>query len=85
MVANGDQIMSNLVGTGCMATSVIATFAAVEADLVKASVSGLVCFEVAAQLAAKNSSGPGSFKEKLFDCLYNLNAKAISRMQRIEC
>ena len=85
LVFNGDRIMSSLVGTGCMAASVIGTFAAVESDLVKASVSGLVCFEVAAQLAAKRSRGPGSFKEELFDCLYNLDAKTISRMQRVKC
>jgi hydroxyethylthiazole kinase len=77
--------MSSLVGTGCMAASVIGTFAAVEADLVKASVAGLVCFEIAAQLAERYSTGPGSFKGKLFDCLYNLNAKTISRMQKVRC
>lgn len=84
-VANGHKIMSSLVGTGCMAASVIGTFAAVEPDLVKASVAGLVCFEVAAQMAAKNSRGPGSFKAELFDCLYNLNAKTIFRMQKVKC
>ncbi len=84
-VNNGHKIMSSLVGTGCMATSVIGTFAAVEKDLVKASVAGLVCFEVAAQLAAQKSKGPGSFKEKLFDCLYKLDAKIVSRMQRVRC
>ena len=40
-------MMADVVGTGCMATSVIGTFAAVEKDLVVASVAGLVCYEVA--------------------------------------
>ena len=84
-VSNGHKIMSSLVGTGCMAASVIGAFAAVEMDLVKASVSGLVCFEVAAELAAKESKGPGSFKEKLFDSLYYLDLKKVSRMQRVRC
>ncbi|PIP19511.1 MAG: hydroxyethylthiazole kinase [Candidatus Omnitrophica bacterium CG08_land_8_20_14_0_20_41_16] len=85
LVANGNELMSKVVGTGCMAASVIGTFAAVEQDLVKAGVSGLVCFEVAAELAAKKSPGPGSFREKLFDCLYNLDAKTVSRMQKVRC
>jgi hydroxyethylthiazole kinase len=85
MVSNGDKIMTSLVGTGCMATSVIGAFAAVEKDLVYASVSGLVCFEVAAQLAAAKSNGPGSFKENLFDSLYNLSSSQVTRLQKIEC
>jgi hydroxyethylthiazole kinase len=66
-----------------MATSVIGTFAAVETDPVVASVAGLVCYEVAAEIAAKSASGPGSFKEKLIDAVYNLDSGTIKRMQKI--
>ena len=83
-VLNGHSMMADIVGTGCMATSVIGTFAAVEKDLVVASVAGLVCYEVAAEIAAKNANGPGSFKEKLIDAVYNLDSSTIKRMQRIE-
>jgi len=84
LVKNGHPRMSEIVGTGCMATSVIATFAAVCRDLALAAVAGLVCFEISAECAAKKTSGPGTFKEKLFDCLYFLDKKAIDRMQRVE-
>ncbi len=84
-ISNGDKIMADLVGTGCMATSVIGAFAAVEPDLAKASVAGLVCFEVAAELAARSADGPGSFKQRLYDSLYKLDSDAISRMQKIKC
>ncbi|MDD5665337.1 MAG: hydroxyethylthiazole kinase [Candidatus Omnitrophica bacterium] len=84
-ISNGDKLMASLVGTGCMAASVIGAFAAVEKDLVKAAVSGLVCFEVAGELAAKKSNGPGGFKVHLFDSLYNLKRVTVSRMQRIKC
>jgi hydroxyethylthiazole kinase len=83
-VMNGHSMMANIVGTGCMATSVIGTFAAVETDLVAASVSGLVCYEVAAQLAAMDSTGPGTFKEMMFDSVYSLNSGTVKRMQRTE-
>ena len=84
LVKNGHIMMANIVGTGCMATSVIGTFAAVEKDFVGASVAGLVCYEVAAEKAAAQAEGPGSFKEKLFDAVYNLDAETVERMQRIE-
>lgn len=84
LVKNGHPMMANIVGTGCMATSVIGTFAAVENDLVAASAAGLVCYEVAAELAAEKALGPGSFKERLFDEVYNLDGKTVERMQRAE-
>jgi hydroxyethylthiazole kinase len=84
MVKNGHYMMANIVGTGCMATSVIGTFAAVEEDMVEASVAGLVCYEVAAEVAAKAATGPGTFKEKLFDAVFNLDKDTIDRMQRVE-
>ena len=51
VVMNGHEMMGNVVGTGCMATSVIGTFAAVEEDLVKACSSALVCFGLAAEIS----------------------------------
>ena len=83
VVKNGDPMMVHVVGTGCMAASVIGTFAAVEKDLALAAVAGLVCFEIAAECAVKISKGPGSFKEKLYDCLYALDVKTITSRQKV--
>ena len=84
LVKNGHPMMAAIVGTGCMAASVIGTFAAVEEDWVAASVAGLVCYEIAAEIAAQEARGPGSFKEKLYDAVFNLDARTVNRMQRIE-
>jgi hydroxyethylthiazole kinase len=84
LVKNGHSMMANIVGTGCMATSVLGAFAAVEEDLVEASIAGLVCYEVAAEVAANAAKGPGTFKEKLFDAVFNLDAETVNRMQRVE-
>ena len=84
LVKNGHPMMADIVGTGCMASSVIGTFAAVEKDLVSASVAGLVCFEIAAEIAARDAKGPGTFKESLYDSVYSLDSETINRMQRIE-
>ena len=53
--------MARVVGTGCMATSIIGAFAAVEPDLAVAAASALVCFGVAAELAAGKCLGAGQF------------------------
>lgn len=84
LVKNGHPLMTRVVGTGCMATSVIGAFAAVEGDLNLASACALACYEIAAELAAEKASGPASFKERLFDCLSNLDRQTVDRMQRIE-
>ena len=84
LVSNGHPMMTDVVGTGCMATSVIGTFAAVERNLSLAAACALACFGIAAELAAAQASGPASFKEKLFDCLYSLTPETVARMQRID-
>lgn len=83
MVRNGHSLMAHVVGTGCMAASAIGTFAAVEKDPVIAATAGLVCFEVAAEQAAKTARGPASFKELLFDRIFSLNAASLKRLQKV--
>jgi hydroxyethylthiazole kinase len=83
LVRNGDPMMTHVVGTGCMATSVIGAFAAVETDLAVAAAAGLACFEIAAELAAGKASGPASFKERLFDCLFSLDRETVKKRQQI--
>ncbi len=84
LIQNGHPLMGRVVGTGCMAASVIGAFAAVEPDLALAAASGLVCFEVAAECAAQACLGPGSFKECLFDYLHHLDKETIDRLQQVE-
>ena len=84
IVKNGCDIMAHVVGTGCMATSVIGTFSAVCKDLAIGATAGLCCYEVAAELACKDSKGPGTFKESLFDNIYNLDKEKIERLKRVE-
>lgn len=84
LISNGHIMMSDIVGTGCMAASCIGAFIAVEKDLVYAASSALLCFEIAAELASRRAKGPASFKAQLFDCLYKLNNNHIKKLQKIE-
>lgn len=83
VVANGHEMMTHVVGTGCMAASVVGAFAAVEKDLLLAATAGLVCYEVAAERAAREARGPAQFKERLFDELYGLDRRAVDEAQQV--
>jgi hydroxyethylthiazole kinase len=83
-VRNGHPMMSSVVGTGCMAASVIGAFAAVGEDLGYAAASALACYGIAGELAAETAAGPASFKASLIDFLYHLDRATIERMQKID-
>jgi len=86
IVKNGHPFMGKVVGTGCMAASVIAAFASVETDTPQASANALSCYGVAAEVAAEmlTSVGPMNFKANLFDAMSGLNRQQVSRRYRIE-
>jgi hydroxyethylthiazole kinase len=84
LVCNGHAMMANLVGTGCMAASVIGTFVgATPNQIPEAAAAGLACYEIAAEQAVKKSDGPGSFRMQLFDCISRLDEKQIRAMQQV--
>jgi len=82
LIDNGHKMMGAIVGTGCMASSVICCFAAVEKDYAFAATSALVCFGIAGELAAKSSKGPGTYKEAFYDEIYNLDKEKITKFER---
>jgi len=84
VVRNGHPMMATLVGTGCMAASVIGTFAGALPDQIpEAAAAGLACYEIAAELAVKKSDGPGTFVQHLFDCIAKLDEKQVRAMQQV--
>ncbi len=84
LINNGHDMLGKVVGTGCMAASVIGAFAAVEQDYAEAAASALICFGIAGELAAKNSRGPGTYKERFYDEIYNLSKETVEKMARFE-
>ena len=71
-IENGHPMMGRISGTGCMATSVIASFVAVSRNTAEASAAALAAFGIAGERAAAGTSGPGTFKSALFDQLSHL-------------
>ena len=82
LVHNGDKLLTKVTGAGCLLTSVIGAFAALEKDLVLAATGALVCYGTAAELAASQSreAGPGSFQIEMLNQLHLLNTDDISRL-----
>jgi hydroxyethylthiazole kinase len=67
LVGNGHPMMGRISGTGCMATSIVASFAAVSKDMLVASVAALASFGIAGENASLQAHSPFSFKVALFD------------------
>ena len=82
-VDNGHPWLTTLTGTGCMATTLIAAFAAVERDYLLAALGGMACLGLAAELAAGRAGGPASFKVALFDRLYHLSPEQLAAGARL--
>jgi hydroxyethylthiazole kinase len=83
-ISNGSPMLRTITATGCMVTSLIATFAAVCDDYILASAGALVCFGLAGERAAVKAQGPGSFKVNLFDEVYNLNEEIICKDLKVK-
>ncbi|HHV34137.1 MAG TPA: hypothetical protein GXX59_00950, partial [Syntrophomonadaceae bacterium] len=83
-VENGHHMMGTITGTGCMLASVVACFAAVEAEYFKASLTALTTFGLAGELTITRPGvkGPGSFKVGFFDEIYNLTEEKIKNGAR---
>ena len=83
-IANGHPMLAKVVGTGCISTVIVASFAAVQPDPFVASVGGLTAFGIAGELAARDANEkPGTFHVGLYDALYAVNDAAVRERARV--
>jgi hydroxyethylthiazole kinase len=83
-VANGDPLLGTVTGTGCIATALSGCFLAVRADApVDAAAEALAALGVAAEDAAREASGPGTFHAGLYDALHALDPAELDARARI--
>lgn len=82
-ISNGDEMLTRVTGTGCLLTSILGAFAAVEKDYVLAATSGLAMYGVAAEMARQTVNSPGSFQIALLDTLYEITPEHIENISRI--
>ncbi len=85
IVRNGDPMLATVTGTGCMATTAIAGFAAVQKDKFLAAIGGLVTFGLAGEYAAKKAGkNPGTFHFALYDSLAAMDHNDIVTQAKAE-
>ncbi|XJZ28842.1 hydroxyethylthiazole kinase [Bacillota bacterium Lsc_1132] len=83
LIKNGDPALTKVTGTGCLLTSVIGAFAAVEKNHVIAAVAALTYYGVAAELAANKTEGPGSFQIEFLNQLARVSEKEINQLGNV--
>lgn len=69
---NGDPMLGQITGTGCMTTTLIGAALGAAKDPLVAATFGITAMNIAGQDAARVSKGPGSFRANLLDAVYGL-------------
>jgi hydroxyethylthiazole kinase len=72
-IANGDPLMALVTAMGCAGAAFVCAALAVEADAWLATLTALVGFGVAGEIAAEGAEGPGSFAVAMIDALHRLD------------
>jgi hydroxyethylthiazole kinase len=83
-IANGHELLAAVTGTGCMATAITGAFLALKPDEpLEAAAEALVTFGVAAEDAAVDARGPGSFHAGLYDAMAELEPSEVDGRARV--
>jgi len=79
IISGGDVLLTQVTGAGCLLTSVLGAFAAVEEDMMLAGTAGLAYYGAAAARAAERTAslGPGSFQIAFLDELAKLHPHSV--------
>lgn len=79
IIRGGHAMLTKVTGAGCLLTSVLGAFAAVEPDLLLAGTAGLAFYGAAAARAAEQTAGlgPGSFQIVFLDELAKLHSGSL--------
>jgi hydroxyethylthiazole kinase len=87
-IANGDELLTRVTGGGCALGAVMAAFSAAArssgTDSLTAIASASLVYTIAAEHAAAQASGPGSFAVALLDALAAVHPRDIAAAARIE-
>ncbi|CQR48340.1 Hydroxyethylthiazole kinase [Paraliobacillus sp. PM-2] len=82
-VSNGTPMLTKVTGTGCLLGAVVAAFLATGEDKVKTATAAVMFYNVAAEKAAQNAEGPGSFQIAFLDALASTTSVDVSADARI--
>ena len=83
-LSNGHDFMGCVSGTGCMLAAVVGCYVGANGASVESVSSAITAFSLAGEIAGPKSEGPGTFKQRMLDALYNLTAEQFDSMKRVE-
>lgn len=87
LVFNGHPLLTKVTGTGCLLSSVIGAFAAVEKDSLRAATTAVAAYGITAEKAAtlEADQGPGTFQIKLLDQLSEISVvdQSLAKVERL--
>lgn len=81
-LSNGHAMMPFVTGMGCSLSALTGAFAAVGETT---GLAAAAIFGVAGEIAAAQSSGPGSLQMNLLDVLYQLNEDTLTKHLKLTC
>jgi hydroxyethylthiazole kinase len=79
-IDNGHELLAQVTGSGCMATSLVATYCGAGGDCFTAAVAGITTMGLAGELAQKTltaAEGSGTFRIRLFDKVFNMTPQTL--------
>lgn len=79
LIHNGHPMMSKVTGMGCIASTIVAAFMAINSNAVFAAAHAMALMGIAGELAEQQANGPGSFRSAFTDSLHNLTLKDIHK------
>lgn len=82
-IANGHVLLTQVTGGGCALGAVLAAYAGVDGDRLATTVAAVLAYTVAAELAAEQAAGPGSFAMHFIDRLADLDADTVATRARL--
>jgi hydroxyethylthiazole kinase len=83
-VKNGDAVLTKMTGSGCISSSVMGAFAAIDKNSVKASLTGAVAIGICGELAAAKSKMSGSFQVEFFNNLSIFSSDILDKYAKFE-
>ncbi|WP_053956412.1 hydroxyethylthiazole kinase [Inediibacterium massiliense] len=85
-IANGNQLMTKVTGTGCMTSAIVGSFCGVTKDYYTATVAGIASMGISGDLAYEKAGavGTGSFHIGIIDALSNMNRDCFVERAKID-
>jgi hydroxyethylthiazole kinase len=83
-VANGDPLLTRVTGAGCALGALMAAYAAGDDDRLASTAAAVAHYTVAAEVAAAQSGGPGSFAVAFLDALATVTPEVVAGKARID-